>query len=71
MDGLGLKKGAAIMTATEKYKTENYKTDKWADRTVVVDLELTDEEEAILTARASEKGLTVEEYIRTLMGCPP
>lgn len=52
--------------------TENYPIiDKWTRRTHAVDLELTDEEEAILTAKAAQYGLTLEEYIRTQLGCPP
>ena len=52
--------------------TENYPTiDKWTLRIHVVDLELTDEEEAMLTARAAQYGLTLEEYVRTLLGYPP
>ena len=46
-------------------------TDKWAGRTVVVDLGLTEEEKAMLEARAAQLGLTFEEYIRTLLGYPP
>ena len=45
--------------------------DKWMARTIAVDLELTDEEEAMLKARAAQEGLTLEEYIRTVLGCPP
>jgi hypothetical protein len=45
--------------------------DKWTARTVAIDLELTDEEEAMLTAKAAQCGLTLEEYIRTVVGCPP
>ncbi len=45
--------------------------DKWTMRTHAVDLELTDEQEAMLTAKAAQYGLTLEEYVRTLLGCPP
>lgn len=55
-----------MTTATEKYPV-----DKWTARNIVTELELTDEEEAMLTAKAAQNGLTLEEYIRTLLGYPP
>ena len=45
--------------------------DKWATRTRETWVEFTDEEEAMLTAKAAKKGLTLEEYLRTLVGFPP
>lgn len=52
--------------------TENYPViDKWTARTMAVDIQLTDEEEAMLTGKAAQYGLTLEEYVRTLVGCPP
>ena len=51
--------------------TENYPKDKWAERTRVVDMDLSAEEEAMLTKKAAKRGLTLEEYIRTLLGFPP
>ncbi len=51
--------------------TELPRIDKWTARTIVTELELTDEEEAMLTAKAAQNGLTLEEYIRTLLGYPP
>ncbi len=56
-----------MTTATEKYPV----IDKWTARNIVTELELTDEEEAMLTAKAAQNGLTLEEYIRTLLGYPP
>ena len=43
-------------------------TDKWAARTVVTECEFTDEELDMLKRRAAERGLTLEEYLRTCMG---
>lgn len=61
-----------MTAATEKYPdTETPIIDKWTLRTHVVDFELTDEEEAMLMIRAAQYGLTLEEYVRTLLGCPP
>lgn len=51
--------------------TENCGNNRGADRTIAVDLDLTEAEEAMLTARAAQKGLTLEEYIRTLLGYAP
>jgi hypothetical protein len=51
--------------------TGNPTLDKWAARKIVTELELTGEEEAMLTAKAAQNGLTLEEYIRTLLGYPP
>lgn len=51
--------------------TEDGPGDKWAGRTREGWIDLTDEEDAMLTARAARKGLTLEEYLRTLMGFPP
>jgi len=46
-------------------------TDKWAERTSTIEAEFSDEEWALLTARAAEKGLTVEEYLRVRLGLEP
>jgi hypothetical protein len=51
--------------------TENYPKDKWADRTRVVYMELSDEQEAMFRRKAAQQGLTLEEYIRTRLGFPP
>jgi hypothetical protein len=60
------------MTATtEDCAQENCAKDKWADRIIAVDLEFSEAEEAMLTAKAAQKGLTLEEYVRTLLGYPP
>jgi hypothetical protein len=56
-----------MTAATEKYPV----IDKWTLRTHVVDIEVTDEEEAIISAKAAEFGITVEEYIRMMVGCQP
>lgn len=45
--------------------------DKWATRTREIWVDLTDEEEAVLIARAAGKGLTLEEYFRTCVGFEP
>lgn len=65
--GLGRSKRGGPMTTAPEVRT----VDKWTARKIAVDLELTDEEEAMLTARAAQQGLTLEEYIRTLLSCPP
>jgi hypothetical protein len=59
-------KGKAIMTTSDKTST-----DKWAARTQTLATELTASDEAILTAEAAKKGLTLEEYLRTCLGYPP
>jgi len=51
--------------------TEPPRIDKWTLRNIVADIDLTDEEEAILNAKAAEFGITVEEYIRMMVGCQP
>ena len=48
----------------------NCAKDKWAERTRVIDMELTDAEAANLTKKAARCGLTLEEYLRTLLGFP-
>ena len=55
------------MTTTE----DDPPIDKWATRTHETWVEFTEEEETMLTARAAKKGLTLEEYLRTLVGFPP
>jgi hypothetical protein len=45
--------------------------DKWATRTHEIEVDLTEEEEAMLTAKAAKKGLTLEEYFRVCCGFPP
>jgi len=52
-------------------QTEKHSADKWADRTFAVDLILTEDEEAALTAKAAQLGLTPEEYVRTRLGFTP
>ncbi|MGH9440933.1 MAG: hypothetical protein ACRD16_01525 [Thermoanaerobaculia bacterium] len=45
--------------------------DKWAKRIVHSYIELSDEEEAFVAAKAAKKGLTIEEYVRVRCGFPP
>ena len=45
--------------------------DKWADRTEVIPIDLSDAEYARLRARAAQEGLTLEEYFRVCLGFPP
>ncbi len=45
-------------------------TDKWAARTFYIETDLTRDEIARLTAAAAQRGLTLEEYMRTLLGFP-
>lgn len=58
--------GDIMTTAPERRQIHQFTA-----RTIAVDLELTGKEEAMLTARAAQEGLTLEEYIRTLLGYPP
>ena len=51
--------------------TENYPKDKWAERTRVVYMELSREQEAMFRRKAAQQGLTLEEYIRTRLGFQP
>jgi len=61
-----------MTAASEKYPdTDPPIIDKWTLRKKVIYMDLTDEEEAILMAKAAQYGLTVEEYVRTCLGCPP
>ena len=43
--------------------------DKWTLRKKVVYMDLTEEEEAIIMFKAAEFGLTLEEYVRMMVGC--
>lgn len=45
--------------------------DKWATRTHETWIELSDEEKAMVTAKAAAMGLTLEEYFRVCCGFPP
>ena len=45
--------------------------DKWTARTKVIEYEFSDEELNMLEARAAERGLTLEEYLRTCLGFEP
>jgi len=70
---LAERKGQATMTAAAENcpDTGTPTKDKWEARNIVTELELTDEEEAMLMAKAAQNGLTFEEYIRTLLGYLP
>jgi siderophore synthetase component len=59
------------MTHNDNGNPSHTHPDKWADRTELITLELSDAESAAFCARAAQRGLTPEEYIRTLLGLPP